>query len=122
MLCHNNYFHGRDLFPYVVFTKTQGVDKYNGVCIVCIPRGRFLFQDHQYPLLKTRISLYTQQDTLKSVAKMAETMGDVITIDNFQQKMPKINPSDPAKPLYGLVDMGRCVVNPLISPRPQCLY
>jgi len=39
--------------------------------------------------------------------KMADTMGSVITIDNFTSKMSPFDPNHASSHLYGLVDMGR---------------
>lgn len=41
----------------------------------------------------------------KEKTTMAGNMGDVITIDNFDEKMSKYDANH--KPLFGLVDMGR---------------
>jgi hypothetical protein len=46
---------------------------------------------------------------------MAETMGSVITIDNFSAKMSTFDPNHPENHLYGLVDMGRYSPMPAYS-------
>lgn len=42
---------------------------------------------------------------ITDIRMMAAHVGDVITIDNFNAEMTKFN--ECAKPLFGLVDMGR---------------
>lgn len=70
-------------------------------------RGAFLSSPKIIPPRLQAKLIFRMRIFWKEFFKMASKMGEVITIENFQAKMPKISPVDTGKPLYGLVDMGR---------------
>lgn len=50
---------------------------------------------------------------LLTMAEAMEAMGDVVTIDNFGNKMPLLDHAGDKKQLFGLVDMGRQAFLPI---------
>jgi hypothetical protein len=61
---------------------------------------------HILAILSRAVSLtFSPGIRQRSVVKM-DTLVDIITLDNLEQKMPRWDPSSPSH-LYALVDMGR---------------